>query len=335
MEFKRRNKEKKPIHNSIQIWYDGKENADVILDLDVNIWRIKTPKTCVFMDFGLKIEKSSDIKRAYIYFPFVFDKDAIFDLGKTFENAHTLQGIFNENYVTSTNSSNPKNILVKDDVTNNILFSIYKFNVNDDFKVENSYGGTIISFKVKDAKETKTRYYRFRISIKEYSPFIEHHRPKNTFFESAFIETELLDFRINEKRNQDPSLIEKITEKRRFKIDNINLFVMTSIKDDIISDGINLIYKRQLEMDHFWKEYLEIDYDKMSVYKCNNVKKNEQGSIDDFSCFAKINYRKSNVFTIIKYLLMLLLTTVIFSVCANIISDIIWHYIEPIGWRRF
>lgn len=329
MTFRRKKATIQPVHNSIQIWYSSKNNVDVELDLDINIWRLKNTKTDVFMDFGLKIEKASVVDKLFIYFPFLFDKSAIVDLGNTFENPQILKGIFNENYVISNNTSNPKNILVKDDTTNGALFSVYKINVENDFSVENSYGGTIVSFDVKKAKQTETRYYRFRIATKEFSPFIEHHRPKNTFFESAFIETELLDFRINEKRNQDSSLIEKITENNRFKIKNINFFVMTSIKDEVISDGINLIYKRQLEMGDFWKPYLEANYEKMSVYKSNNVKKNSQGNIDDFSCFARINYRKSNIFTIIKYLFVLLLITIVFT----IISNVVWHYIEPIEWR--
>lgn len=321
----------KPIHNSIQIWYEGEKSVSAGLELDVNIWRLKSVRTKVIMDFGLKIKKSSLVNKVYIYFPFNFEKQSVSDLGKAFQNPGILKGIFNENYVISDNTSNPKNLLVKDDETNKVLFSIYTFTDENDLKIENAYAGTIISFAVKQAAQTETRYYRFRIATRDYSPFVEHHRPKNTFFESAFIETELLDFRINEKRNQDPNLIEKITEHMRFQLDNINFFVMTSINDEVISDGVNLIYKRQLEMGGFWKSYLGIDYKKMSVYKSNNVRKNS--SIEDFSCFAKINYRKSNVLTIFKYLFVLLIITILYSVCANMISNMVWHYIEPAEWR--
>lgn len=315
-------------HNSIQIWYEGKKESIVSLDLDINIWRLKSEDTKIFMDFGLKIDKASDVTRAYIYFPFVFDKNSIIDLGNSLSNPQILKGIFNENYIISANTNNPKNLIIKDDNTNKVLFSAYAFNVNDDFKVEKTFDGTVISFNVKKTNQTDVRYYRFRIAAKDYSPFIEHHKPNNSFFESAFIETELLDFRINEKRNQDPSLIERIMEQMRFKITNINFFVMTSINDEIISDGINLIYKRQLEMGDFWTPYLGVEYEKMSVYKSNNVR--ELDAIEDFSCFAKINYRKSNVVTILKYLVVLFLITVLFSVCANIISNIIWRCIELI-----
>lgn len=311
--FKKRIKETPPIHNSIQIWYEGDGRDDAILSLDINIWRLKNSNKKLLMDFGLKIEDVTNIKKVFMYFPFKFNSTNVSDLGNTFLDQQILKGIFNENYVVSANTQNPKNILVKDDDTNNIVFSIYQF-ADSDIEVTTAFGGTILSFEVKPTPQTNTRYYRFRISSTDYKPLIEHHRPKNTFFESAFIETELLDFRINEKRNQDPDLIEKIVENLKFKISNINFFIMTSVEDDVISDGTNLIYKRQLESGEFWAKYLSVPYGKMSVYKCNNVKK-ENGIIEDFNCFAKINYRKSNVGTILKYLVVLLVITIYFCPC--------------------
>lgn len=333
--FRRKNKEVQPIHSSMQIWYTGEHNKDTILELDINLWRLEKIKNGIYMDFGLKIKKASDVEKVFIYFPFVFYKNEVLDLGTMFNDNKILKGIFNENYLVSINTTNPKNILVKDDISNEILFAIYAFDVEKDIAIENMYGGTIMSFEVKRASQTDAKYYRFRICLKEYSPFIEHYQPKNSFFESAFIETEMLDFRINEKRNQDPNLMERIIECNRFRITDINFFVMTSIKDEIISDGINLIYKRQLEMGEFWKSYLETEYGRMSVYKCNNIKKNQQEVIDDFSCFAKINYRKSNVKTIITYLLVLFIVTIVFSLVANIVSNVVWHYIEPVSWRIY
>lgn len=209
--LKKQKKQTTPIHNSIQIWYEGTTDNEAILSLDINIWRLNKPNRKLLMDFGLKIEDVTQVRKVFMYFPFAFDSSNVSDLGNVFVDQQILKGIFNENYVASTDNQNPKNIIVKDDTTNKIIFSIYQF-TNSDIAVNNEFGGTIISFEVKPIHQTKTRYYRFRLSSTKYHPLIEHLRPKNTFFESAFIETELLDFRINEKRNQDPNLIEKMVE---------------------------------------------------------------------------------------------------------------------------
>lgn len=142
-----------------------------------------------------------------------------------------------------------------------------------------------------------------------------------------FVETELLDFRINEKRNQNMFLIETIAEHQQFTLENINFFITTPIQDEVVSDGTNLIYKRQLEAGDFWKEYLGQSYERMSVYKNNNSF--DGNEIESFSVFSKIKYRKSNFLSILKYLLVLCAITVLF----NTISNCIWHYIEPKEWR--
>lgn len=313
-------KKKQSIHNSIQIWYEGTEGAK--LELDVNIWRIKHFFRKIYMDFGLKVKGVKEVQKIFIYFPFEIQMREITDLGGQFSDVRMLKGIFNENYVPDADN---KNIMVLDGKTGNSLFSIYQIDTQKDLTLEKLYGGVVLSFEVKPHGGDE-KYFRFRIQPRKYGTFIERYRPKNSFFESAFVETELLDFRINEKRNQDLSLIETIKEHRQFSLININFFITTPIQDEVISDGTNLVYKRQLEAGDFWTNYLGHSYDRMSVYKCNTSF--DSSETESFSCYSKINYRKSNFFTILKYLLVLCAVTVTF----NIISNCIWHYVEPKEW---
>ena len=314
------------IYNSIQIWYtkQSSSDTDVSLQLDINIWKFnkKLPNN-IFLDFGLKLIGCDNVDRVYIYIPLSFTKNNIVDLGAKLENLDILQGIFNANYTITKRPENLNNLLVQEN--GKVLFAIYKYNNLDSFLVTSEYGGTVLSFPVKAHKQTPNRYYRFRIKLTSFEPFIESHHPKNSFFESAFIETEFLDFRLNEIRNQNKDLLERISSEQRFKIEDINFFVMISIKDEVVMDGFNLTYQRQLETGPFWTPYLELNYENMSVYKCNNIKKEDNGSIKDFNCFGKINHRKSNLKTILLYLFVLLLITLIFS----IISNYVWYNIEP------
>lgn len=93
-------------------------------------------------------------------------------------------------------------------------------------------------------------------------------------------------------------LIETIAEHQQFTLENINFFITTPIQDEVVSDGTNLIYKRQLEAGDFWKEYLGQSYERMSVYKNNNSF--DGNEIESFSVFSKIKYRKSNFLSILK-----------------------------------
>lgn len=297
------------IPNSLQIWYEGLDTAE--LQLDVNIWRLKNRmKRKNYLDFGIKLLNPNNVRKIFIYLPFIINKTNILSLGGKLENASLLNGIFNENYNIQPQN---KNILVKDN-DGNMLFSIYNLNVEKDIVVETNFSGTVMSFDVKNSEYPK--YYRFRIQAKNYGALFEKYKPNNSFFESAFIETEMIDFRINEKRNQDSGLMEKLEDNRKFIIRNINFFVMSPIQDEIESDGINLVYKRQLEMGNFWKKYLGCSYKRMSVYKTIF----EKSEADDFSCFCLIKYRKCNLWTIILYLLVLCSLSVSF----NLLSNYLW-----------
>ena len=86
-----------PIHNSLQIWYEGQEKAE--LQLDINVWRLKSIwERKIYLDFGIKILNPDKVKRVFVYFPFGVNKANIMDLGKELENTSLLNGIFNENY---------------------------------------------------------------------------------------------------------------------------------------------------------------------------------------------------------------------------------------------
>ena len=345
--------------SSIQIWYESALDDSVDLELDINLWRLDNQNNTAYFDLGLKIHDSLKVARAYVYFPFVFDSSQITDLGDRLKDLDIVKGVFNEEYSVHLDR---KHIVVQDTNTAEEKFRIYRMDSRD-LKVENDFNGvkgTVVSFAVSDGNNNHTLYYRFRIKVDELLPFIEHYQPKNSFFESAFIETEMIDVRINEKRNQDDNLIEHIAQNKRFILRDVHFFVMTSLKDDVVSDGKNLVYKRQLEMGGFWKDYLEdYPYGRMSVYKSNNVKyvkdkKSDQASksvpteitdqndkldqvdksnqdtyyIEDFDCFARVNYRKCNKKTIVRYSVTLLVSTIALTFISEALYDIIKWLVE-------
>ena len=155
-----------PIHNSLQIWYEGQEKAE--LQLDINVWRLKSIwERKIYLDFGIKILNPDKVKRVFVYFPFGVNKANIMDLGKELENTSLLNGIFNENYTIQTHT---KNIIVKDDM-GNAFFSIYELDIEKDITLERSFSGTVMSFEVKESPNPK--YYRFRIKAENYGTLFE------------------------------------------------------------------------------------------------------------------------------------------------------------------
>jgi hypothetical protein len=163
-------------------------------------------------------------------------------------------------------------------------------------------------------------YIRFRIKCNDFGCIFKKIKPKNSFFESAFNENELIDFRLNEKRNQHETLINEIGKHKYLKIKKINFFVISPVEHDIKFNGSNLTYKRQLENNKYWKPYLDSEYNNMIVYKVKIEK-----DIEDFSIYLNFQYRKSNLLTILKYMLILGLTAVIFNLIGSLVFKLIFE----------
>lgn len=307
------------IHNSIQIWYSstvkGAEEESNVLQLDINIWQMGHTNDKIFFDFGMKVFNAWKIENFSIYFPFKITKDNVLDLGHLFSDLNVVTAVFNKKYsIIQTDRHNCTCIKVNDAEQ----FFVYKLSIDNNISINENYEGSILTFQVNGAQKNECYYYRFRIIAENYGSFIEIYRPNNRIFESAFIETEVFDFRINEQRNQDEHLLELIQKNNRFSIENINFFFIAPIEYDIISDYANLTFNRRLEAGDYWKKYLSREYGQMGVFK---VRENTPvGISDDFSCFAKITYRSDDMSTIAKYLLCLSAYTFFLSVLSNLLS---------------
>ena len=273
---------------------------------------MNSKKKDVFFDIGLLLNQA-DVSKIYVYLPFEVNKECVFDLGSKFNDVSILTGIFNANYSVASNYGCENKVDIKEgDVP---LFTIYSLDINKEVEFISKYGGTIMSFEIPKIDDANI-YYRFRIKVDDFTPILKCYRPKNTFFESAFIETTVVDFRLNEHRNQDPLLIQHISNKSTFKINKIKLFLMTPLEDDVESDGQNFVFQRRLEEGSFWTKYLDMDYSDMNVYKCLNGP-DEDGN---FYCYSKIRYRRGDKITITIYTLFLGLFTIIMGILANIAS---------------
>jgi hypothetical protein len=329
--FKPRNEHKTCSHNSLHIYYSAKNDSisndtkttieASELEIDINIWKLKEHSNRItYIDFGLKVQKPNVVGKIFLYFPFKIDEQRFDNLGDKLSNVELLNGIFNRRYSIAQAT---KGYVVSDRESHEEVFSIYSFDVNSDVKFEPRYYGTIMSFDVKPEIAGIPVYYRFRICPENgarsdsFGSFFNEYRPNNTFFQSAMNITEITDFHINEARNQEKTLMESIQSNKSFMIRAINFFHIAPIIDVLIP-GSQLQYQRQLESDGFWKDYLDCQKELcegMCVYRCK-IKPdgiNHKDFITDFSIFYKVERRKSNLLSLIKYIIAQRLMIRIFS----------------------
>lgn len=320
-------------HNSLHIWYSSNNTTEIQqsdLEMDLNVWKLKKSSDRItYIDFGLNVTNPLNINKIFVYFPFKMKGSRFADLGSCLTDVELLNGIFNDKY--SVASSNKWNI-VSDRETQKQIFAIYRLDVKSDVSFEDNYGGTIISFTVKNTKGNIPAYYRFRINPEKetkssgFGSFFHEYRPNQTFFQSAFNVTEITDFRINEERNQDKTLKEKIDTERSFNIKEIRFFHISPTIDVLVGES-QLQYQRQLESDGFWANYLMCGHsfcDDMCVYRCKKTVSHTE-RISDFHIFYKIERRKSNWVTLMKYgIVSIVIATLLDLISAWINNCVLW-----------
>jgi hypothetical protein len=334
--------------NSIAIWYEKEGDATGTvpeIDLHINHWKLKfkrnffvrklrslSSKTLgklsskfvfhnsdYFMDIGMKISKGQNIKNVCIYVPCDFsDKSKLIeDIGHKLVNKRLVTAVFNEPYNTTTGDS--KYFTVTEG--NSPLFNIYMLDVSNDIKIEKQFGGTVIKFAFKNFNIPT--YYRIRLKAPYVTNLSYVFKPSTYFLESAYSSIEIIDFRINDSRNLNLSLLEHIASHYKFNIRLVHYFVMRNIKDEYIVSNYQLSSVRQLE-DDTWTSYInenEYIYEKSFAYhlKRKAEEKEPVKYIEDFSAVIKYRFEDSKL---LKYFLYLFLFAMITEVLGSALYDL-------------
>jgi hypothetical protein len=297
--------------NCFAIWYKHKlatpkERLEV--ELHLNLWKLKLKEKKRgnnykhFLDIGIRIEDPSNISIINIYSPIKIKRDEIQDLGKYFQDNNKLvAAIFNEQWWSIKSSSHSKTLQIEDD-NNRIQFYIYMIDVENDVRINSKYGGSIIRLKVKGDAHIKPIYYRIRITSDKLEGLSTSYKPESPWLESHFTNTELIDFRINENRNLDKSLLEEMHrdgEIHFFK--TVDLFIMREYKYDYIYSHKERIRSRRLE-DDLWDSYVDADCE------CANIIAYHWkfGNIPGFNAFVKYKFITSDILTRTGFIIFLL-----------------------------
>lgn len=320
---------------SLAIWYQKKNDTKINADLHINFWNANKKTHKNILDIGLMInDLIGNIEEIYIYFPFVLKSEDFIDLGVKLKNdAKLLNAIFNED-LSSTNDHTPKQMLLQEKLSNKEEVHIKKFILYElDFKknsgeisIENRNNGVILKIvtkNIKEIKNVKTVYFRFRINSPVLLSFIKEYKPKNSFLDSAYSITELLDFRLNEKRNLDSTLLQEIENNSYFSIKKIHFLVLKSANDDYIFSHKQNDSARKIE-EKLWDNYIDFNYfDKNLIAYHWKEKAKEDGYIESFNAFIKFKCPKINFKTIGFYLLIFSLITIILNISSGYLKDCI------------
>jgi len=309
---------------SLAVYYELEDSNSPLtekVELHVNVWKLPTNKKSSFekfIDLGLKLEETKLIKFLYFFIPYQLTKKDVKDLGFIMGNSEKgilINTLFNANYSVSS-QPNSDYYKITDVANSNELFHIYGIK-RPNIKLEKLDYGTIVKVEINGQKEDKT-YIRLRFDVDYTDKLSQVEKPSNSFFQSGFSMTETIDFRINEIREINNELLDKIYPiGNLFKFKKIHFFFMCCSREEYIFSHNPFISARQLEWKR-WEEYVNkknISNEDILAYHWKAKDEN------DYNALVQTKFEINHYITIGKYLLYLLIITIIFNFASNILYN--------------
>lgn len=318
--------------NCLAIWYKHKRSKpkeELGIDLHLNLWELDRKnrregrRRKVFLDIGIMIENPGNVANINIFTPFKVEEDEIEDLGHCFEDDKLVAAVFNAPYNVTT-SAQSKTLTVKDN-EGNLKFYIYRIDVKNDIrKPPKSYEGSVFSIKISTGEDVKPIYYRIRINSNKLEELYTRYKPESHWLQSHYYRTELIDFRINERRNLDRSLLEEMQNSGEVYFKSVEYFVMRESRYDYVSSQTEMHRSRKLEED-LWGSYVGGDCECRDIIAYHWSPPDARG----FNAFVKYRIFTSDIITRIKFCLFLGLVGLIGGILAITLMKIIMDY----WWR--
>jgi hypothetical protein len=307
---------------SFALWYESKIKNDVEpvvpveCEVHVNFWMELGINKEPFIDLGIKVNDISKIKKINIFIPFEITKNNITDMGSLLKTQSTANVVFNEK-CTIINATQPKQFKV----SGSDEFIVYELDINHDIEVTKNYEGTLITINKNFSyqKECKKYYFRIRIITCLLDKIVNTYQASSPFLQSAISLTKAINFRFNDIRTLNSSLLEVIDEQDNFIIQKFHFFLLTRADTDIITNGY--ISERELEKK-IWDEYVGFTLSSDIVaYHWKFKKEEKEESINDIILFIKMKINIFNKRTIRYYLSFLGILTIIFNILSKVIID--------------
>lgn len=311
--------------NSFGIWAKYKAGVEYkkAVDVHANLWDIGKNSDSAFIDFGLMIPEYKNLETIAIVLPFSVPIDSIKDLSDIICEKKIGSLVFNTvcvshsggragSYETKTLSldNSDRHILLLPIADKSDYYGIV-------VKVEDVEELTCIRIDFSGLREEfkgyEKLYLRFRVrnsQIKD-AMFCKL-KKKNYFLESAFTETKIVDFMVNELRSIKTEVNEKMTNQKLelVELSKVHFFVMEPAEREVFSDKMEC---RRLEPG--WDKYIEESY-KFDTLVYHWSKKAEDGkNLSNYSELVKVTSAETNRRLILGYVL----AGIALSITANIL----------------
>lgn len=287
-------------------------------EIHVNLWNTEIHdvvnhkrRHLYALDFGIVCPLN--LKELVLLIPAKVEKKQFVDLVSRLASDRELMcTVFNDNLTIASKPTKSYHIIRND--SESILYLLYELSneniVDIDYNQDNGY--TII--KIANnlgaiASETvKNIYIRFRILLNDVSAFAIQRNVSNDWFQSAFSSSYMFDFRLNDVRELDKKVSEKLAHEHytMAKLNKVHFFYMADA-DEVVENGSSMKLDSRLLETQRWHSYfgsnVQLNRENLAHHwkKCvlKTVRKDEGGKqveedvrtpFDDFSLYFKVVY---------------------------------------------
>ncbi|WP_156479913.1 hypothetical protein [Collimonas pratensis] len=241
-------------------------------ELHVNLWEVGSRP---FIDIGILISNRAEVNAIEVVLPWKLGAEAIMDLGTRLNSEKSIAAIFNEavRYDGSADEPFASVSFLKDNdqqtkkssTEQKTEFVLLRLN-STHFSVFPRLTGegemTILRINLSDtalsgyASISSKIYLRFRIKNVPHAIYQATFCQPDRNILSSFIETRIIDFRINVRRGIPDELLAGDSNTHFPKFKKIHFFLTINRSQECIFEGQNFVGCRSLMDEDVWNEYV-------------------------------------------------------------------------------
>ena len=303
-------------------------------EIHVNFWNTEINdvvshkrKHLYAVDFGVVCPLN--LKELVLLIPAKVEKDQFVDLVSRLASDRELMcTVFNENLTIASKPTKSYHLIRNEDES--LLFLLYELSNENivDINYSRDNGYTVIkianNLETIPPKTAKNIYVRFRILLNDVHAFSIQRNVSNDWFQSAFSSSYMFDFRLNDVRELDKKVSEKLKHDHyeMAKLNKVHFFCMADA-DEVVENGSSMKLDSRLLETQRWHSYfgnnVQLNRENLAHHwkKCilKTVRKDDEGKqvdeyvrtpFDDFSLYFKV------VYSHYKYRRVLIYSTIVF-----------------------
>jgi hypothetical protein len=255
------------MRGSLAVWCTS-DNVEVsghapLVELHFNIWCGLPGNTPDVLDIGILFKEPRPISELFLYIPRKVKRDQLKDLSQLLKEPTTLSAVFNDTLDVGSERIGSFEVLK----SNAVSFRIVSVDLDNPaqatievFSEEDGEHGTIIRFGsevISQMLGVGDHYIRLRLALSGAlsDMLVSRIEPSDRLFLSSFYRTQMIEFRLNEKRNFSRELRERQKKGRPPSISAVHYFLVRDLSVEMVQSHATFRKMRRLE-PRLWDNYL-------------------------------------------------------------------------------